>query len=253
MKASDAQQYAAAVVGGVVAHRVLGRKRRSDYSGETRRRIRAIEDTYGEPSRDEADAGITREIKFVDIVDLSGGALRSQATAYIRELTFIPEGLGSSSRLGRKVLIKYCCVKLVFTMFFSDSTSTQWRVLIVVDTQNNNTSTLNLDTMLAGPALNAFIDLDQGHRYQVLYDTSFSQNTMAINVPGSPEIIFGARNRKTIHFRKNLMLPMVFSDASGGAGAHSTNSIWLVVWGSDYNGATNRNVSVTSRVRFSDG
>jgi len=154
-------------------------------------------------------------------------------------LCLIPSGDVDTKRDGSKVRAKWITFNYTLTMHAS-AVSTVVRVMLVIDTQTNQTafsgSDLLLDTSIADNIVSP-LNLDNAGRFRVIYDRyhSFSVNANRIIA------------RKVY---KKLNLPLKFDASTPGIEDLTQNSIHLVCFSTE--ATYEPKITYISRIRYID-
>ena len=166
-------------------------------------------------------SAVVNELKFKDteineIID-TGVSNALPATGTVLQ---IPTGTGPSDRIGRQISVKSIMAHLKVTKSPSTDSTSQLRLLVVVDSQANGTKP-QIQNILATPiTVNSFRNMAEVHRFKILYDKIHALNSFTIEttVDDSPKY---ASISKNVSIYKKVNLPIEY-DASVTTGAITT-------------------------------
>ncbi len=198
------------------------------------------------------------ELKFHDIdwdeaaADFSAGVISNASS-----LVLIGQGVTESTRVGRKCVIKSIGWRAQLERIAVSSTgiaaSEVIRLIIVQDKQANGAAPTVSGTggLLESANYQAFNNLNNKSRFRVLYDKTFTLNTLAAAGDGTSNDS-GAVQR-SFSFFKDVNIPMEYSGTANPSviGEVRTNNIFGIM----ISESGNSTVALDSkfRFRFSDG
>ncbi len=218
------------------------------------RRVGQWTDTRGR--RAVADGG--GELKFHDIdwdeaaADFSAGVISNTSS-----LVLIGQGVTESTRIGRKCVIRSIGWRAQLERQAVSSTgiaaSEVIRLIIVQDKQANGAAPTVTGTggLLESANFQSFNNLNNKSRFRVLYDKTFTLNTLAAAGDGTANDS-GAVQR-SFSFFKDVNIPMEYSGTANPSviGEVRTNNVFGIM----ISESGNSTVALDSkfRFRFSDG
>ena len=185
------------------------------------------------------------EVKFLDFT------LNNQTPPVtgiiIPSLNVIPQGVGESERLGRKVTLRSLSIRCQFRINAADAVADGFRILrmlVYVDKQTNGAPAVVTDVIQTAE-WRAFRNLDNSGRFMVLHDRYYTNRSSA-GIASSQ-----ADTGLLMQVYKTITLPIEY-DASLDTGVISTirsNNIGVILIG---NIGGHFDVDFHSRVRYTD-
>ncbi len=167
----------------------------------------------------------------------------------------VPQGTTEVTRIGRKIWIHSVFCKGILARVDRTTIGTSdggiIRIMLVLDTQCNG-ATGAITTMLNTATPDSFRNLNNSHRYRVLYDEVVTINRMVVNPNASDTIAQGNNPVRWISIMKNFATPIVIDyDATLGAitERRSNNLIWNFIPEVD----EELSLDLKMRIRFTDG
>lgn len=189
------------------------------------------------------------EIDIVTIPD-TGAMLASSHNVVV-------QGNAEDQRIGRKIMIKALHVKgqvaLLGTTLTTDMEQ-RVRVIFAVDKQTNGAAATLADVIdFAGVEINAFRNLANVSRFDILYDRTFNLNVTAIAQSAAGTFV-SAPQTYGFSFSKRLNLPIEFDATAtdGSLATQRTNNIFAFAIAQEGGTAKDPEVSYIFRIRFTD-
>lgn len=185
------------------------------------------------------------ELKFLDTVQAT--TVPAAAGSVYTNLVVIPQGDTESMRNGRKVVIKSINIRgrmYIQPQANSANTSDVIRIMLVQDKQANGVA-FTPALVLQTTDFLSYRNLANTSRFQVLYDQSFSLNSLG----GVATDSFESVKTWTINRKVNIPIEYDNSATTGAIGTQRSNS--LAIMAIAENGALS-NIQYTSRVRYVD-
>lgn len=236
-----------------------GRTQSFGFPGQVMRRTRRRRRTSFATRNRRAAGFVGKELKFVD-TEINATAIANAWTSLQDNakgcISSAGQGTGESQHGGRVQMIHSVHVKgILFNAqsveTFSIRDDVQIRVCVVLDTQTNASTvdaTFVMDTGGAQETL-AFRDLQQTHRFRILYDRTF---ILRPKVVAQGAIQTFAQNTSIVQFKMNKVfkvpIKVRYLDAGSTVASVTDNSISVI---GVCNAQTNNpQISYQSRVRF---
>ncbi len=183
----------------------------------------------------------SEELKYYDLAEAFAltTTLASGTTAP-KTLNSVPQGTTQSQRIGNRIRVKSVMCHGYFTAVGHDGTvgvhdefDNVARVIVLVDHQSNGALAAAGDILAQSTAINSFRELDQSHRFTILYD-----HKVAIEVPthfeGTDGLTTGVDKKYTFDFYKSgLDLLCQFDAATESVVSQVNNSILFMVYKED--------------------
>lgn len=197
-----------------------------------------------------------RELKFFDHPDS-----RSMPDSWSQtNLNKIPQGVGQSERIGRKVTIKSLYVHWLCTKPSTTDpglTDDAFALVIVLDKQCNGSvpSASSVFSALPGtPGVNQFMNLENSNRFRILHRVNMNLTSMAganaFAASGTGNHTYGSVSKIGHISLKNLTIPILF-DADESTGEISTiRSNNIIFFYTSESGLVD--IEFTSRLRYTD-
>lgn len=164
-------------------------------------------------------------------------------------LSLIDLGSTNATRTGNQIRISGIKFKLLLTLGEPSAIVDQYnyRVMIVHDKAANGSTTLVTD-VLTSASINAFRNMNQVTRFDVMYDKVHTMTT----VDRSSGIF--DRNKHITWSSSNLNIPCLYNNTASPTGvAHQkTSAIWMYVIGLTGDATTLTSVVGTTRINFYD-
>lgn len=186
------------------------------------------------------------ELKFLDTAQST--TVPAAAGSVYTNLVVIPQGDTESMRNGRKVQLKTVSIRgrlYIQPQANSANTSDVVRILLVQDKQANGVAFTPPMVLAGTPDYLAYRNLANTSRFNILFDKSFSINSMGGVATDSFETV------KTWSINRKLNIPMEYdaSATTGAIGTQRSNSLAILAIAE--NGALS-NIQYQARVRYSD-
>lgn len=168
------------------------------------------------------------ELKFLDQVIVAATITTAGIRSAVTPL-FIPEGSGQSGRIGRKIVIKKFMMRINIDLLISttENLHDNVRLFLVLDKQANGAHAAITDVLQTANNSSSFLNLENSHRFKVLWNRTFSMNVQAAG--GNGTAIETVRNTKKLVCNLNMHVPIIY-DATFTDGRISTirsNNIML--------------------------
>lgn len=191
--------------------------------------------------------GTTGELKFADEINNFGLIPISQVGTIVSSslINTIQQGTGPSDRIGRKIQVK--AIGLTFTMILpttvtADDAGDSLRVILYLDRQANGAAALPTDILNTPIEINAFRELENVSRFNLLYDKTFSINASAGLSTGTGRHVL----------RRKMYLEMEYPVFYTGTGTSlsniRSNNFGILVVSENASAI----ITITSRVRYTD-
>lgn len=177
--------------------------------------------------------GRRAELKWVDqnvnnLIGVTGLILGTGGT-----LNIIPQGVGESERVGRKVIAKSIMIRGKMRMDADSAAanaSNIFRIIMYLDKQANG-ATATVADILEDIHVQSHYNLENKSRFRILYDKTSSIRSMsgAGNAIADDGITYG-ENTAVIIFRKKLNFPIEYSDSlsTGDISTIRSNNIGML-------------------------
>jgi len=223
---------------------VLARRRSSVTSARNRARLGRLMAARSLVRRVGYGAGGPRSMEYKSIDDATG-VLAVDNASTVRLLNGIQRGDDISNRIGRRITLR--SIELRGYNYVTTATGTDQihRVMLVLDAQPNGaalTTAMVLETVSHLSPRN----LENRMRFRILFD-----KTMALNSDLANHEEPGARKIWKIY--KRFHIPVTFNAGDAGTIADiTTNSLYLILIGSNAAGVTAGSFQGYSRLRFTD-
>lgn len=167
--------------------------------------------------------------------------LNINTTGALTLLNGLVPGTDVSQRVGRAVLLRELELRLQFTVTAGTGVDQFVRYMIVVDRQPNGAAPVITD-IIRSASVTSMSNIDNARRFSFLQDSTFHLNATA-----EPD------SQRAFVLTRPLSIPVQFNAGTAGTVADIvTNSVYLVVVGSEVAGATAATVGGQSRIRFFD-
>lgn len=193
--------------------------------------------------------GVTSELKFFD----NTINVTTPAAGNVTQLLTIPQGVGQSERVGRRITVKAIVCNLTTYMNGTGVAAAigmdRVRFVLVEDTQANGAAcdwgTVS-NGVFASASVDALRNLDNSARFRILKDWDLVLNCTA-GVSGAWQYAAKSLNYYT---KTNIKIEYDSSATTGAIGTIRSNNICLLAIGqTTTNGC---NLSGTIRIRYSD-
>lgn len=198
---------------------------------------------YGRFRGRRTGGGFGGELKFLDT---GSSTLFTTAGAVNPNFVVIPQGVGESERIGRKVTIKSIYLKgvIVHNPVTVNSAANTCRIMIIQDKQANGAVFAVTDVLETASYL-AHRKLENINRFKILKDTTFSINSNSSDgsAPGEAQRPF------TYYTRCNIPIEYDTTASTGAIATQRSNSIALLMIADT---GTVTTFSYNCRVRYSD-
>lgn len=179
---------------------------------------------------------IAPELKNVDVAV----SLAANNGGAVLLLNGVAPGTALNQRVGRRILLRSLRYYLAASVTAATGVDQFHRVLVVLDSQPNGAALAAADVLDGGQS--SQVNISNQLRFKILLDRRIYLN--ASGEPDSARLIDGSIGMNTV---------VQFNSGVAGTVADiATNSLYLVVLGSEAAGVTAGTVAGTTRVRYSD-
>ncbi len=228
---------------------MYGRRRRRRYTGRKRRRVSFRTSSYGYQGRrsrtrvpriekkfydgDLTDAVVAVGAEFADVVSAGPSVLSST-------LNDIPIGTSASTRIGRKCTITNIYIRLTFqyivltiaSLVAVEQSQELIRIILYQDKQSNkanDSAVTKVAQLLTAETYDAFRNLNNSQRFNILYDKTFNWNALALG-SGNGTANDSTRERKQYYVKisKKVFIPLDFDSTLGAITELTQNNIGLM-------------------------
>jgi hypothetical protein len=185
---------------------------------------------------------ITRLSRFapeVKVVDVSANLAATNAGAILL-LNGVQPGTALNQRVGRQIQMRSLKYHLAAAVTAATGVDQIHRVLIVLDAQPNGAALSYTDVLDGGQT--AQVNISNQKRFKILYDKRIYLN--ASGEPDSARLVDGSIGMNT--------LVQYNAGVAGTVADIATNSLYMIVLGSEAAGATAGTVAGTVRCTFYD-
>ncbi len=154
------------------------------------------------------------EIKFHDL-DVDDAVIATGGTIAEDSLITIPEGLGESERIGRKLTVVSLHMNWDILLPFTASqtqTSDAVRIIVYLDKQTNGAQPAILD-LLEVADWQSFRNISNSGRFQFLMDRMVSVNASAGSGRGTTDTLAFGEQEKHFRWNKKVNIPIIYDDS----------------------------------------
>lgn len=176
------------------------------------------------------------ETKFLDVA----AAAQVNGTVYFK--SSIAAGTGESQRVGNKVTIRKINARCLMSSVAATSLAVTYRWIIFLDRSPNGVAPLVTD-LLETNAFEAFMNLENQERFQILHDKYYDMNYYAAAVTGETQIM--------ATFNKKCNIPCHFSGTAGNIASARTGQIFSLMLNSNTPAAGSKFES-NFRIKYTD-
>ncbi len=204
--------------------------------------------TNGKPaySRGQYKQSIAKERKFFD-TDVADASVAS--TLSKTNLNIVPEGVGESERIGRKIIIEAIQVKGDVAITASTTAAgSRVRLMLVYDKQTN-IAAFGSTVLLTTDAINSYNNLNNRKRFKVLWTETIDLSVNGGAASGAA-FVMGTQKR-SFELYKKVRIEIEY-DAGAQTGAVTTQtsgSVWFCQISDNNNVPT---LTGTARIRYCD-
>lgn len=170
-----------------------------------------------------------KEVKFLD-TNISSTDITSTGVIVSNCLNAIPVGTGDSQRIGKEVKtlkLMYRGYSRIPNQSSLLRTTVDHRYIVYLDKQANGAAA-TVTNILSAATWNAFRNLDNTKRFQILYDQNHRIDCTGV---GSGPV--SGRGEKTIKFFIDIRVPLTFSASTPDVTDMTQNNLGLLVIASD--------------------
>jgi hypothetical protein len=168
-------------------------------------------------------------------------AIASNTTGAVTLLNGIAPGTSMAQRVGHVIHMSYLDMRCYTTVTAGTGVDQTHRVLLVLDKQCNGAAPAVTDVLTYASTMSPY-NLYNRKRFLILMDRTFNLNAVAQG---------GSHKSWNVH--KSIPYEVTYNAGTAGTVADIiTNSLYLVIVGSEAAGVTAGTSNVYSRLRFSD-
>ncbi len=183
----------------------------------------------------------SEELKYYDLAEaFTLTTTLASATTSPKTLNSVPQGTTQSQRIGNRIRVKSVMCQGYFKATGADGAAGNHdefdnvaRFMVLVDHQSNKALPAAGDILALSTSINSFRELDQSHRFTILYDYKVAINTPT-HFEGTDGITAGVDSKYVFSFYKSgLDLLCQYDAATESVVSQINNSIIAMTFAED--------------------